>query len=216
MTWITPSTAPSDGRLDYQTWVDDVVLNVNELYHRKADSLGAHLEAASSAEVAKNVALVRQMRTVEIGGIDDWTSLDTIEGDAVTSPAGGGPGVAFTIPKGMSGLWRFTGVGGSTSSTDCTVQLMWSHNSTQTSTGFEAMTTAPANWTYQWCMGSMASYQCTNIAPAGLVIDRFSSGDKVRFYTVARMPSGSTTTITHGDRSGIFARLWAQFLGTTA
>lgn len=214
MTWVTPSTAPADGRIGYTRFVDEIVNNVNELYHRRADTLSSIFPSASTGTVAANVALAREMRSIEIGGIDDWTSLDTIEGEASVN-AGGGPGVAFTIPKGMSGLWRFVAVGGSTISAAATVQVMWSYNSTQTSTGFTAHSTDPAAWTYQWCMGSMGLFSGTHVDPSGLMIDRFSSGDKLRFYTVARLPTGSTYNLTHGSGLGIFARVWAQFLGTT-
>ncbi len=152
-----------------------------------------------------------------MGGIEDWTSLDTVEGDSA-AVIGGGPGDHFTIPKGMSGLWRFAGVGGSTITAPVTVQLMWSFNSTFSSTAavFPAMTTTPDAWTYQWCMGSMATYGSGySVEPAGVVVDRFSSGDKIRFYTVARVHAGSTVVLNHGAGLGGKARMWCQFLGTT-
>lgn len=214
MTWITPSTAPADGRIGYTDWVDQVVNNVNELYYRRADSMASQLPQSSTSGVAGNLTLYREMRSIEIGGIDDWTALDTVEGDSSIT-AGGGPGEAFTIPKGMSGLWRFSVCGGSDISTSGTIQTMWSYNSTQTSTGMPAMTTSPSAWTYQWCAASMGAVGAAHVEPAGLIVDRFSSGDQIRFYTVARLPSGSTVSVSHDDFFGIHARVWAQFLGTT-
>lgn len=191
-----------------------MVLNVNELFHRHADSFGSILTTPTTY-VAKNTPLRREMRAVELGGQEDWTSLDTVE-DSGGGPYGGGPGPAFTIPKGYSGLWRFTVTGGSTLSLAGCVQTMWSLNSTQTSTGFPASSTTETAWTYQWCVASACIYPDGYlIEPQGVVVDRFSSGDELRFYTVARYPSGSTVSPNHGGGAGHLARVWAQFLGTT-
>lgn len=217
MTWTTPSTKSTGARIGYTDWVDEVVHNINELYHRRADSMACSLPGPSTGSVNRNTVRTREMRTVEMGGIEDWTSLDTIEADS-SVPAYGGPGEAFTVPKAMSGLWRFSVVGGATISGPCTLAVMWSFNSTQDESDYYSAfetTTSPSAWTYQWCAGSMATYNTgLQVEPSGIVLDRFSSGDTLRFYTVARLPA-STFNVTHSAGLGQRARLWAQFLGTT-
>ena len=215
MTWTTPTTASTGTEIRYTRWVDHVLANVQELAYRKAGGFGSILLAASTSAAAENTPLGREMRAVELGGQEDHTTLDTVAAQTV-HPFGGGPGEQFTVPRGMTGLWRFVVAGGSTTSANCTVQVMWQVDAVTGSTSHPAGSSSPAAWTYQWCVAASPIYpNGYDIEPSGVIVDRFSSGDKVSFYTVAVLPSGSTVSLTHGAKNGYKARVWACFLGTT-
>lgn len=212
MPWITPSARNTGDWISYTDWVDQAIGNVRELYYRQADGFGGIMPSPSTS-VAVGRVLFRDMRSIEVGGLEDWTALDTIQDEGNPGPApGGGPGPVFTIPKGYSGIWAGRFVAGTTMATYGNMRLMWSLNSTQYSTGYPTPSTAEYNdWSYRWCVASGITYPSGDFGIPGGIIEKFTSGDKIRVYTICFATAGN-----HGSLNGTQSRAYFHFLGTTA
>jgi hypothetical protein len=208
MPWITPTTKATGDPINWVDWVDRVIGNVNELRYRPADGMGGLSWPASSGYVtgSTGTALIAPMTVHhQVEGLNGYNSIGTIAGDKEYHD--------FTVPKGYSGIWRFVPIVSSYTGPS-QHNLMWTLNSTLPSTGFpvsgvySSQETMSYQWSYLWCLSNMTNTSGTRNVQ-GVLTERFSSGDTIRFYVAARRNALALAI------AG-FGRFYAQFLGTTA
>lgn len=207
MPWITPSTKATGDPIGWVDWVDGIVANVRELQYRQADGMAGltwpvTLDASTGSTGTALVVKFNVHHQVE--GLNGYASVGTIAGSSYDHD--------FTIPKGYSGVWRFVVIT-ETAGGPSQHNLMWLLNTTANSTGYPAIgvtstaETLSYQWSYLWGLSNGTNTSGVRHAQ-GVLTERFTSGDTVRFYVAAR-PNALNIAAQTG-------RFYAQFLGSTA